>query len=215
MKRVTDIAVSAGALFLLWPALLMIALAVRLTSPGPVLAARTVLGEGGRPFRLFEFRTWNDHGEHPTAFGQYLYDTGLNALPQLWNVLRGELTLVGPIPESAVVSRLLDGAHPAGLPVRHVARQTRRFRVPRSPLSVFRFFVGAQTREVVEDCLTDIRRDAREMNRENLNLWLIRGMVSWKSIGCIASVTWEGCINIFERVLLGLRALRLLIGGPR
>ncbi|MFN3649686.1 MAG: exopolysaccharide biosynthesis polyprenyl glycosylphosphotransferase [Armatimonadota bacterium] len=113
VKRVLDVAVSAAALLLLSPALLLIALIVRLSSPGPVLFAQERVGRYGVPFLLYKFRTMvqdaetktgpvlssgmND--ERLTAAGRWLKRLRLDELPQLWNVLRGEMSLVGPRPE--------------------------------------------------------------------------------------------------------------------
>jgi exopolysaccharide biosynthesis polyprenyl glycosylphosphotransferase len=120
-KRVFDIAGAGLALVFLAPLLAVVSLAIRLGSPGPVLYRQTRLGRDGRLFTLFKFRTMTadadqrlagllamNEGAGPlfkirddpriTAVGRRLRRFSADELPQLWNVLRGEMTLVGPRP---------------------------------------------------------------------------------------------------------------------
>jgi lipopolysaccharide/colanic/teichoic acid biosynthesis glycosyltransferase len=102
---------AAVALVLLSPAMAVVAVAVRLGSPGPILFGATRLGRGGRPFTAWKYRTmvWRPHEEgsplslsadpRVTRVGSGLRRTRLDELPQLWNVVRGEMRLVGPRPE--------------------------------------------------------------------------------------------------------------------
>lgn len=145
MKRATDIFVSVCMLIGLAPVMLMVAVAVRLTSPGPIIFAQTRVGlnyrkkrpdrrksvgtngerlederrqasrrsDGGygRPFVLYKFRTMRTDAEkfgaqfaqkndpRVTSIGRFLRKTRLDELPQLWNVLTGDMSLVGPRPE--------------------------------------------------------------------------------------------------------------------
>jgi lipopolysaccharide/colanic/teichoic acid biosynthesis glycosyltransferase len=109
MKRPFDLAVAVVGLALLVPLLLLVGLAVRLSSPGPALFAAQRVGRAGRPFRLWKFRTMAAAAAGPrvtttddarvTSIGRYLRRTRLDELPQLWNVLVGEMSLVGPRPE--------------------------------------------------------------------------------------------------------------------
>jgi len=106
-KCVIDFVVSAVAVVLLSPLLLAVGLAVKLTSKGPVFFTQQRVGVGGRPFKLFKFRTMKvgsekghlytlENDPRITSIGNFLRRTRLDELPQLFNVLRGEMTLVGP-----------------------------------------------------------------------------------------------------------------------
>ena len=109
-KRVMDVAVSAAALLVGWPALLGLALAIRRDSPGPALFKQQRAGRDMKPFRMVKFRTMrtdaeqfgvspgSDQDPRLTRLGPWLRETSLDELPQLWNVLKGEMSLVGPRP---------------------------------------------------------------------------------------------------------------------
>ncbi len=110
VKRAMDVAVAAGALLLGWPLLLAIALAIRRDSPGPILFRQERAGRHMQPFTMYKFRTMRadaapfgvspDSPEDPrlTPLGRWLRETSLDELPQLWNVLKGDMSLVGPRP---------------------------------------------------------------------------------------------------------------------
>ncbi len=142
LKRVMDIVVSATALLLLSPLLLLVALAIKLEDGGPVLYRTLRLGENGRLFRMLKFRSMvvdaealleqvtrvDEQGnvvllksaDDPriTRVGRFLRRTSMDELPQLINVLRGEMSLVGPRPE---LPWLMD---------KYAAWQQKRFAVP-------------------------------------------------------------------------------------
>ncbi len=109
-KRVLECAASILGLIVLSPLLLLIAFAVKLTSQGPVIFCQARIGKLGVPFTLYKFRVMvAKHDGTPvtspndprfTAIGKFLNFTHLNELPQLWNVLKGDLSLIGPRPES-------------------------------------------------------------------------------------------------------------------
>ncbi len=110
-KRVFDILVSAVAITLLSPLLLFLAVIVKLDSPGPVIFRQKRVGKDGVEFDFFKFRTMtvdsNPYAATPqsptdpriTRFGRWLRRSSLDELPQFWNVIRGEMSLVGPRPE--------------------------------------------------------------------------------------------------------------------
>lgn len=108
MKRIIDLAVSASALIILSPVLAIIALSVRQRLGSPVLFRQVRPGLGGKPFEMIKFRTMRDavasdgqplsDAERLTDFGRFLRSTSLDELPGLWNVLKGDMSLVGPRP---------------------------------------------------------------------------------------------------------------------
>ena len=108
VKRPFDILVSLGALLALWPLLLLVALGVLLDVGRPVLFRQRRPGLHGRPFELVKFRTMRNDAavgtdlrqdaQRLTRFGAWLRKMSLDELPELWNVLRGDMSLVGPRP---------------------------------------------------------------------------------------------------------------------
>lgn len=112
-KRALDISVSMGALLVLLPLLICIAIAIRLDSPGPVLFRQMRVGRGNRLFQVLKFRTMHRQTSDPdgkcsteredprvTRLGKLLRRTSLDELPQLVNVLKGEMSIVGPRPHA-------------------------------------------------------------------------------------------------------------------
>ncbi len=120
-KRIFDAALSFAALIVFSPLLLCIAAMIRMTSPGPVLFRQTRCGLGGRRFMLYKFRSMINNAEQMraelhqlneldgpvfkisddpriTAVGRWLRRLSLDELPQLWNILRGDMSFVGPRP---------------------------------------------------------------------------------------------------------------------
>jgi len=120
MKRALDIVLSAAGLVLLTPVFAAVALGLRREGAGPVLFRQVRVGRGFRPFRILKFRTMVPGadrmgpgitpGRDPrvTRFGAFLRWTKLDELPQLWNVLRGDMSLVGPRPELPQYARLFE-----------------------------------------------------------------------------------------------------------
>jgi exopolysaccharide biosynthesis polyprenyl glycosylphosphotransferase len=112
VKRATDATLAGFALLLAAPVLVLCALAVRIDGGPGVIFRQERVGLDGRPFTVFKFRTlrpadeqesatrWNISQDHRmSAIGRFLRRSSLDELPQLWNVLRGEMSLVGPRPE--------------------------------------------------------------------------------------------------------------------
>ena len=107
-KRLLDLAVSLTALLLLWPVIAVTAVAVAAFMGRPVLFRQRRPGLGGQPFPCLKFRTMTDardasgtlksDSERVTLLGRCLRKASLDELPQLWNVLRGNMSLVGPRP---------------------------------------------------------------------------------------------------------------------
>ena len=128
-KRLLDIVVSAVALLLLAPFFLLIAAIVRLESPGPALFRQDRLGQGGSVFTLYKFRTMSHaprvvsreiFADNPelTRTGRWLRRLKIDELPQLWNVLRGDMSLVGPRPAMPEQIEVLNAAGRRRLEVR-------------------------------------------------------------------------------------------------
>ncbi|MFL5307695.1 MAG: undecaprenyl-phosphate glucose phosphotransferase, partial [Polyangia bacterium] len=114
-KRLTDMALSTVALLLLSPVFLIVAAAVKITSRGPIFYAQERMGLDGGRFRMYKFRSmrvdaesttgavWAQAGDdRRTPIGALLRATSLDELPQFWNVLIGDMSLVGPRPERPV-----------------------------------------------------------------------------------------------------------------
>jgi len=122
LKRVFDLIGVLVGLGLLWPVMAIVALVIKLDSPGSIFFTQERVGENGRPFRIFKFRSMVQDAEaqlsqlididklpepvfkikndpRVTRVGRILRRTSLDELPQLFNVLRGEMSLVGPRPE--------------------------------------------------------------------------------------------------------------------
>jgi len=122
-KRTFDIVCASLILLFAGPLMFVAAALVRLT-PGPVIYRQTRVGEGGRPFRMLKFRTMRADAEAPgpafaqledprvTKVGRVLRRTHVDELPQLWNVLRGEMSIVGPRPERPEFIPTLEDAVP-------------------------------------------------------------------------------------------------------
>ncbi|HEY3092240.1 MAG TPA: sugar transferase [Vicinamibacterales bacterium] len=108
LKRSLDVCVAAVGLLLTAPALLTLAIAVKTRLGSPVFFVQTRPGLRGQPFRMVKFRTMTDardaqgnalpDGARLTRFGRFLRSTSLDELPELWNVLTGDMSLVGPRP---------------------------------------------------------------------------------------------------------------------
>jgi lipopolysaccharide/colanic/teichoic acid biosynthesis glycosyltransferase len=112
IRRIVDVVVSAAVLILLFPVFLVVAMVIRLDSPGSVIYRARRVGKDGRPFQMLKFRSMvagaDRHGSVITArtdsritrVGRFLRASKLDEFPQFWNVLTGQMTLIGPRPES-------------------------------------------------------------------------------------------------------------------
>ncbi len=121
-KRALDIAVSVAAAILLAPIAVATALLIRCLDGGPVLFSQKRIGKDGRPFRMYKFRTMrvdapayaptprSDRDPRVTPIGRILRRTSLDEIPQLWNILRGDMSMVGPRPEMPFIVARYDEA---------------------------------------------------------------------------------------------------------
>jgi len=116
LRRIFDVVCASAAAFLLTPVMLMVMVAILIESGRPILFSQLRLGQNGRPFRMYKFRKFrpdcDNHGcpltlegdGRMTRVGRVLAASKLDELPQLWNVLRGDMSVVGPRPESLAFS---------------------------------------------------------------------------------------------------------------
>jgi lipopolysaccharide/colanic/teichoic acid biosynthesis glycosyltransferase len=128
LKRTVDIAFSAILLVLASPLIAVLAVAIRLDSPGPAFFRCRRVGLRGRALHMLKFRKMHDGASGPalsspddvrfTRLGSFLARTKLDELPQLWNVLKGEMSLVGPRPEDPAFVELRSDAYSTILEVR-------------------------------------------------------------------------------------------------
>ncbi len=127
-KRIMDVAISIVLFLLMWPLLIVIWIAIRIDSEGPAIFAAKRIGEGGKIFSMYKFRTMYTGSENlqsavtqtdeqggkiykvkddprVTRVGRWLRRTSLDELPKMFNVLRGNMTWVGPRPEQPFITK--------------------------------------------------------------------------------------------------------------
>jgi exopolysaccharide biosynthesis polyprenyl glycosylphosphotransferase len=124
IKRAIDILVAVCGSILLSPLLIYAALRVRLSSPGPVIYSQQRIGYKGKPFTIYKFRSMIDNAESEgprlssssdpriTRWGKTMRKWRIDELPQFWNILKGEMTLVGPRPERKFYIDQIIAVHP-------------------------------------------------------------------------------------------------------
>jgi lipopolysaccharide/colanic/teichoic acid biosynthesis glycosyltransferase len=120
LKRSFDFISAFMALLLLMPLLLLVSLLIKLTMPGPVLFRQIRIGFGGRPFTIYKFRSMKvnrskvsitlSSDNRITPLGRFLRRSKIDELPQLWNILRGDMSVVGPRPDVPGYSDKLQGS---------------------------------------------------------------------------------------------------------
>ena len=108
VKRILDFTAAIAGLLILTPVFLIVALLIRLKLGSPIFFYQMRAGKGGKPFQMVKFRTmleaYNENGEilpdykRMTSFGSFLRSSSLDELPELWNVIKGDMSLVGPRP---------------------------------------------------------------------------------------------------------------------
>jgi exopolysaccharide biosynthesis polyprenyl glycosylphosphotransferase len=113
IKRVIDVVISIIGFVLILPLMIYVLIRVKLSSPGPVLYSQERIGYKGRRFRIYKFRSMyhpaekngpqlsSENDPRVTPWGRVMRKWRLDELPQLWNILKGEMSLVGPRPERA------------------------------------------------------------------------------------------------------------------
>ncbi|MCH2171088.1 sugar transferase [Myxococcota bacterium] len=124
-KRILDLLVSTVGLFAVSPVMILTALAIRLDSKGPIIFEQQRIGQDGKAFRVRKFRSMFDNAEAATGpcftqeqdsritrVGYFIRKTRIDELPQLWNVFRGEMSLVGPRPERPEFIEELNDRYP-------------------------------------------------------------------------------------------------------
>ncbi len=124
VKRFIDVSISIIALILLSPVYLITSILVKTSSPGPVFYSHERVGKNGRPFTMFKFRSMYSDAEKNgpqlsskndpriTPFGRFMRKTRIDEIPQFWNVLKGDMSLVGPRPERAHYIKLISESAP-------------------------------------------------------------------------------------------------------
>ncbi len=120
IKRVTDIILSAGFIILLMPLFLIVSVIIKITEDGSVIFRQKRLGKDSVPFEIFKFRSMSktapnisahkfNHEGYVTKTGAFMRKTSIDELPQLFNILKGEMSFVGPrpvIPEEGIINEL-------------------------------------------------------------------------------------------------------------
>jgi lipopolysaccharide/colanic/teichoic acid biosynthesis glycosyltransferase len=134
LKRSFDVIAATAGLIFLAPVFALTALAIRLTDGGSILYRQVRVGLNGHRFTIIKFRTMHEEAERDlgaiwsvphdprcTKIGHYLRRSGIDELPQLWNILRGDMSLVGPRPERPEFTREFRKEH-RDYDVRHTVR---------------------------------------------------------------------------------------------
>ncbi len=125
IKRVADIVLSAGFIIILSPVFLLVSVIIKITEDGSVIFKQKRLGKDSVPFEIYKFRSMSktapnvsahkfDHQDYVTKTGKFLRKTSIDELPQLFNILKGEMSFVGPrpvIPEEGIINDLRKKHH--------------------------------------------------------------------------------------------------------
>lgn len=184
LKRGCDLVGAAVGLVIVAPLMGLVALAVRLTSEGPVLYCQTRVGKHGVPFTIWKFRTmtvqaeadgrarWaQEHDPRVTRVGARLRQWRLDELPQLWNIIRGEMSLVGPRPERPEFVDELSRAVP-GYDRRHTIKPGL------TGWAQVQFRYGAS----VDDARIKLRYDLDYVERQS---WAFDFKIVWATVGVV------------------------------
>ena len=184
VKRALDILLGGIALLVSMPFVLLIALAVRLDSRGVIFLRQARVGQNGRVFTLYKFRTmvadaeapgvaqWAEHDDpRVTRVGKFLRRFKLDEVPQFWNVVRGEMSLVGPRPERPEIVENLQREIPF-YRLRHVARPGM------TGWAAVRFRYGRS----VDDALIKLQYDLYYLKHQSLSL---DALILFKTLGAV------------------------------
>ncbi len=184
LKRALDVLLALGALLLLAPFLPLLALAIRLDSRGALVLRQARVGQNGRVFTLYKFRTmidaaelagvavWAEHDDpRVTRVGKFLRRFKLDETPQFWNVLRGEMSLVGPRPERPEIVENLQREIPF-YRLRHVVRPGM------TGWAAIRFRYGRS----VNDALVKLQYDLYYLKHQSLSL---DALILFKTLGAV------------------------------
>lgn len=125
LRRLFDVVTALAGILCFLPVLIPVIVAIKLDSPGPVFFSQPRLGQHGRLFRLYKFRKFRDgsggravtlkNDERMTRVGRFLERTKIDEVPQLWNVLKGDMAIVGPRPETLDFADCFQGSFRAVL----------------------------------------------------------------------------------------------------
>lgn len=213
IKRVMDVVLAAAGLILGAPLIALIALAVRLDSPGQAIFSQERLGLHGKVFRMHKFRkfpaAWGDQGAgvtvagdaRMTRLGRFLERSKFDEIPQLWNILKGEMSFVGPRPETLRFKDLFEGelarAHdflPGIFGPNQIAfrNESKMYPPDRDPEQFYREELFPRK----------ARNDIAYFSQSNAFsdfLWILRGL--WYSVA--GAVDWRAQARLRGRALLG------------
>ncbi len=220
LKRAMDVVLALLGLVLAAPLMAVLALAIRVDSPGRVIFSQERLGLHGRVFRMHKFRKFPDWGDdrgsgvtvsgdaRMTRFGRFLERSKFDEIPQLWNILKGEMSFVGPRPETLRFRDLFQGEFarvhdfmPGIFGPNQVAfrNESKLYPPDRDPEAFYReeLFPQKARRDIAYFSQATAFSDA---------LWILRGL--WHSVA--GAVDWRGHLRLRGRVfLLDLLALVL------
>jgi len=189
-KRTFDILAAGLGLLLLAPLLALLAVAVKVGSHGPVFYRGVRVGRDGVPFRILKFRTMVPdaerlggtstglHDNRVTKVGKLLRQGKLDELPQLWNVLRGDMSLVGPRPEVEEYTRLYTPEESAILSVRPGI----------TDYSSLRFINLAEA--LGTDNADEVYRDRIRPVKNQLRLQYVREHTFWRDLQLLCQTVW-------------------------
>ena len=220
IKRMLDVALALAGLIVAAPLMALLAVAIRVDSPGRAIFSQERLGRHGRVFRMHKFRkfpeTWGERGSgvtvardaRMTRLGSFLERSKFDEIPQLWNILKGEMSFVGPRPETLRFRDLFRGEFarvhdflPGIFGPNQVAfrNESQMYPPDRDPETFYReeLFPQKAQQDIAYFSQATVLSDC---------LWIIRGL--WSSV--VGAVDWRGQVRLRGRVF-GLDALAVVL----